>query len=45
VMSEYENFQQKDIRIILQWKDNQVLISDSIDNLLPLKFSEKSFNL
>ncbi len=39
-MLEYENRQQKSIRIIMLTSDNQILISESIGNLLPVKFDE-----
>ena len=39
-MLEYENRQKQSIRLIMLGADNQILITDSIGDLLPLKFNE-----
>ncbi len=39
-MLEYENRQGEPIRLLMLSSENQVLISDSIGDLLPLKFNE-----
>lgn len=39
-MLEYENRQKQPIRLIMLGADNQILITDSIGDLLPLKFNE-----
>jgi cytidine deaminase len=39
-MLEYENRQNEPIRLLMLSSDNQILISDSIGDLLPLKFNE-----
>lgn len=39
-MLEYENRQSESIRFIMLDADNQILITDSIGDLLPLKFNE-----
>jgi cytidine deaminase len=39
-MLEYENRQSEPIRLLMLGSDNQILISDSIGDLLPLKFNE-----
>jgi cytidine deaminase len=39
-MLEYENRQNEPIRLLMLGSDNQILISDSIGDLLPLKFNE-----
>ncbi|WP_286748359.1 MULTISPECIES: cytidine deaminase [Roseivirga] len=41
VMSEYENQQTKPIRLFLLNEKNEVYESESIDNILPFKFSDK----
>ncbi|WP_420387376.1 cytidine deaminase [Roseivirga sp.] len=41
-MSEYENHQKKPIRLFLLNTDGEVYESDSIENLLPFKFSEEN---
>jgi len=38
VMAEYEEKQQKNIRVILHSPNNKVLIADSVEDLLPFKF-------
>ncbi len=38
VMAEYEEKQDKDIRVILHNPNNNVLIADSVEDLLPFKF-------
>lgn len=38
-MSEYENKQKEAIKVFLTGPDGKIYVSDSIDNLLPLKFS------
>lgn len=44
VMSEYENNQQEPIKVYLYGEDGKVYESDSIENLLPFKFSDKYLN-
>lgn len=44
VMSEYENNQEQSIKIYLPDTDGSVYESDSIDNFLPFKFSNKDLN-
>jgi cytidine deaminase len=39
-MLEYENRQKQPIRLLMLGADNQILITDSIGDLLPLKFNE-----
>lgn len=39
-MLEYENRQKQSIRLLMLGSDNQILIADSIGDLLPLKFNE-----
>ncbi|MEY4540599.1 MAG: hypothetical protein RLZZ306_2356, partial [Bacteroidota bacterium] len=39
-MLEYENRQKEPIRLLMLGSDNQILITDSIGDLLPLKFNE-----
>ncbi|MGW8123042.1 cytidine deaminase [Roseivirga echinicomitans] len=41
VMSEYENNQEQSIKVYLTATDGSILESDSIDNFLPFKFSNK----
>jgi cytidine deaminase len=41
VMSEYENTQEQPIVVYLTDKEGKVYESESIDNLLPFKFSDK----
>lgn len=41
-MSEYENIQEQPIKLYLLNAEGEVYESDSIDNLLPFKFSEKN---
>jgi cytidine deaminase len=41
VMSEYENTQEQPIAVYLTDKEGKVYESESIDNLLPFKFSDK----
>lgn len=41
-MSEYENHQESPIRLYLLGDDGQVYESESIENLLPYKFSDKN---
>ena len=42
-MSEYEEKQQKNIRVILHSPNNKVLIADSVEDLLPFVFVSKKF--
>ncbi|KOF01749.1 hypothetical protein OB69_15490 [Roseivirga seohaensis subsp. aquiponti] len=44
VMSEYENNQEQHIKIYLPATDGSVYESDSVDNFLPFKFSNKDLN-
>ncbi|WP_323757151.1 cytidine deaminase [Roseivirga sp.] len=44
VMSEYENNQEQSIKVYLPDADGSVYESDSIDNFLPFKFSNKDLN-
>ncbi|AFM03976.1 cytidine deaminase [Bernardetia litoralis DSM 6794] len=44
VMSEYENKQNKPIRMIMEGENKSIYIVSSIANLLPLKFSKKSLD-
>lgn len=41
VIAEYENLQQKPVRIIMSGETGEVYISGSIENLLPLVFNKK----
>ncbi len=45
VMSEYENKQEKPIRMIMEGADKSIYILTSIADLLPLKFAKESLNL
>lgn len=45
VMSEYENKQEKPIRIIMEGENKSIYILNSIADLLPLKFTKESLKL
>lgn len=44
VMSEYENNQEEPIQVYLCGEDGKVYESESVENLLPFKFSDKYLN-
>ena len=44
VMSEYENKQERPIRMIMEGENKSVYLINSIADLLPLKFSKKSLD-
>lgn len=44
VMSEYENNQEEGIKVYMSSADGRVYESDSIDNFLPFKFSNKDLD-
>ena len=44
VLSEYENKQEKPIRMIMEGENKSIYILSSIADLLPLKFSKSSLN-
>ncbi|PIY10549.1 MAG: cytidine deaminase [Flexibacter sp. CG_4_10_14_3_um_filter_32_15] len=45
VMSEYENKQEKSIRVIMEGESKSIYILSSIADLLPLKFTKESLKL
>ena len=45
VMSEYENKQEKPIRMIMEGENKSIYILNSIADLLPLKFTKESLKL
>ncbi|WP_291725044.1 cytidine deaminase [Bernardetia sp.] len=45
VMSEYENKQEKPIRMIMEGENKSIYVIHSIADLLPLKFSKSSLNI
>jgi cytidine deaminase len=44
VLSEYENKQEKPIRMIMEGENKSIYVISSIADLLPLRFSKKSLN-
>ena len=44
VMSEYERIQEEDMQVILKADKGDILIFDSVTNLLPLAFQSSALN-